>query len=162
MLDSKEAAITVQDINGFREGNFDDAHYNIKAKWLIVMLVLLPCVSGNYMKIVSVCELAKNFTTISDKTLLLWHLTLGSRKQGMTQKQQKVGMRQCKLRQFVNLQKKKEITVSAWMKSRWMEWWHHWSRSRLLGMLSDTVQERQQEFRRDLLVCCMRRFEWTW
>ena len=76
MLDSEEAAITVQDINGFQEGKFDDAHYSIQAKWLMVMQVLLPCISGNYMKKVRDSKLARDFTTASHETLVLWHLML--------------------------------------------------------------------------------------
>lgn len=75
-MSSEEAGITSDDIKAFRVGSFDSATKNIKAKWYMVMLKLLPCVCGKYTKLVKASTLAKDFTTTSDEALVLWHLLL--------------------------------------------------------------------------------------
>ena len=73
---SEEAGITLEDINAFRQGSFNDATMNIQAKWYMVMLELLPIVCSKYTKAVRGSELAREFTTPSDETLVYWHLVL--------------------------------------------------------------------------------------
>ena len=75
-MTNEEAGVTIDDIKAFRVGRFDDASKNIKAKWYMVMLKLLPCVCGKYTKLVKESTLPKDFTTTSDEALVLWHLLL--------------------------------------------------------------------------------------
>ena len=60
------------DINFFRVGNFLDASSDIKDKWHMVMLDLLPCICKKYLKAVKASVLVTKITTVSDEALLLW------------------------------------------------------------------------------------------
>ena len=74
LIQSEERRVSKEDIAGFRKGNYKDAPKHIKTKWLMVMLVLLPCINSNYTKKVRASELARDFTCVSDEALVLWHL----------------------------------------------------------------------------------------
>ena len=75
-MTKEESPVTQEDINEFRKGRFKDATENIKAKWYMVMLDLLPGVCGKFTKTVKSRELARTFTTVSDEALVYWHLIL--------------------------------------------------------------------------------------
>lgn len=79
-MSSNAPGVPIQDLNLFREGNFNDAATDIKEKWYMVMLDLLPCISKKYTKNIRTTEEPTNNTTVSDEALLLWWLALNSEK----------------------------------------------------------------------------------
>ena len=71
--------VTKEDIACFREGNFIEASENIKEKWCMVMLDLLPSIGSMYTKLIRAESLATEVTTVSDEAILLWWLHLYGR-----------------------------------------------------------------------------------
>ena len=75
-IETDDSGVTEEDINAFRVGDFANASEKLKEKWYMVMLDLLPVVCTKYTKAVKESALARDFTTASDETLVLWHLLL--------------------------------------------------------------------------------------
>ena len=65
----------------FREGNIEDASEDIKKKWNMMMLDLLPSISRNYATANHRASArVSTLSTASDEALLLWFLSIHSRK----------------------------------------------------------------------------------